>query len=861
MKTTKYQLKNGMQILLHPSNKSPVVSLQVWVRTGSADEKKGEEGMSHFIEHLVFKGTSKFRTGEIAQLIEGSGGELNAYTSFDQTVFYITISKSFIDVAFEALSQMMGAPLFDPQEVQNEREVVIEEIKRGLDSPSRRASQLFFSTAYQKHPYGVPVIGYAENVSRWPVDKIVRYFRDRYSPRNFFLVITGDFNEKSVRSRVQQYFGPLKSFAPRRTQRPQESQWRGLRCKAEQLPFKESSTYLAFPIPSVQHKDIPALDILSMILGHGDSSRLTQKLRLERPVVNGVGASTWTPKDQGFFLITLSSEKEKISEALKLAFLELLRLNEDYVTQEELEKARLILSSDQIYGMETVDGIARRLGSYEFYLKDPDHFAKFLKRINSLTVERLRAIARKYLNPSRVVLTTTSELSRDEAEALLKDAYSEFKTNFVKKPVKIQTLRKGAEKKQSIQKIQLSHGATLILKPAVDTPTISMRIGFLGGSRSVGSPKMGLVEVLSRIWTSSTQQRKEPEIHKLIDSTASSLSAFGGRNSFGLNLDCMSSMFPQMADLAEELLLVPGFDPAHLEREKVVLQNQIKSKSDHPSSVATRQFMRSLFTAHPYAEDPLGTMESVEGLTSRDLQSYFNGFATSGNMTISVVGDFREKDILSRIDRIVERLPRGERYSKIDQLPEIKQNQFVYSHMKKEQSHLVMGYHGLSVDAPDRYALQLMDAVLSGMGGRLFNELREKNSLAYSVAPQKLLGLGAGTFGAYIGCSPDKVDKALQMMLAEFKKLVDTPIPERELDRCRRYLIGSHDIDLQRKSSLATQILFEEIYVLDCNEIFQAEEIFRSISAKEVQDLAEKILSQKFVCSVVGPRDVEFRPK
>lgn len=861
MKTTKYQLKNGMQVLLHPSHKSPVVSLQVWVRTGSADELKGEEGISHFIEHLVFKGTSKFKTGEIAQMIEGSGGELNAYTSFDQTVFYITISKSFVDVAFDALSQMMGAPLFDPQEIDNEREVVIEEIKRGLDSPGRRASQLFFSTAYQKHPYGVPVIGFAENVSRWPAKKIVNYFKERYSPKNFFVVVTGDFEEKAVKSKVLQYFGSLKSFVPRKTRRKAEPKWKGLRCKAEQLPFKESSTYMAFPIPSVKHKDVPALDVLSMILGHGDSSRLTQKLRLERPLVNGVGASTWTPQDEGAFLITLNSEKEKIPEALKIAIGEVVRLTEDYVTQEELEKARVILSSDQIYGIETVDGIARRIGSYEFYLKDPDHFVKFMKQINDLTVEDLRAVARKYLTPERVVLTTTSEYSKEEAEKILKAAYSDFKKEFAKKPLRIQPGKSAPSKNSGIQKIVLPQGTTVLLKSEKETPTLSMRIGFLGGSRSVPADKMGLVELLSRIWTSSSSKRRESEIHKLIDSTASGLSAFGGRNSFGLNLDCLSSMFPQMGDLLEELLLEPGLDPTHLDRERVILQNQIKSKWDHPSTVASRQFMQTIFASHPYSLDPLGTQETVQGLQTKDLQNYFSGFACASNMTVAVVGDFNETELLSRIERIAGALPKGKKYSQIDSVAEIKQNKFVYSQMNKEQSHLIMGYHGLSVDSPERYVLQLLDSVLSGMGGRLFNELREKNSLAYSVAPQKLMGVGAGSFGAYIGCSPDKVDKALQMMLVEFKKLVEWAVPEEELERCRRYLIGSHDIDLQRKSSLATNILFEEIYGLNSNEIFEAEKIFREISAKQVKTLAEKIFSQKFVCSVVGQKDLEFRPQ
>ncbi len=179
---TKYQLKNGMNVLLIESKKSPVVSIQMWVKTGSADEKKGVEGISHFIEHLVFKGSDKFKAGEMAQAIEGSGGVLNAYTTFDQTVFYVTLSKNFVDSGLEVISEMMGRPKFDSQEIDNEREVVIEEIKRSLDNPYQQASRLLFSTMYEKHPYGVPVIGYDDNIRRVKREEIVDYYKKRYVP-------------------------------------------------------------------------------------------------------------------------------------------------------------------------------------------------------------------------------------------------------------------------------------------------------------------------------------------------------------------------------------------------------------------------------------------------------------------------------------------------------------------------------------------------------------------------------------------------------------------------------------------------------------------------------------------------------
>ena len=199
MKQTKFQLKNKLKVFLIESKKSPVVSVQMWVKTGSADEKKSEEGISHFIEHLVFKGTDKYKVGEIANIVEASGGELNAYTSFDQTVFYVTISKTFKDVALDVISQMMGYPTFDPKEIDSEREVVCEEIKMGQDSPGRKASQLLFSSAFKKHAYGVPVIGYEKYVRSWSAKKIKEFYHSRYVPSNMFLVVSGDFETPEMK--------------------------------------------------------------------------------------------------------------------------------------------------------------------------------------------------------------------------------------------------------------------------------------------------------------------------------------------------------------------------------------------------------------------------------------------------------------------------------------------------------------------------------------------------------------------------------------------------------------------------------------------------------------------------------------
>ncbi|MGE0527034.1 MAG: M16 family metallopeptidase, partial [Bdellovibrionales bacterium] len=361
----KYQLKNGLKVLLVESHKSPVLSIQMWVKTGSADEKKGEEGISHFIEHLVFKGSRKYQVGEIAAAVEGAGGELNAYTSFDQTVFYVTISKEFQRVGMEVISEMMGFPHFDQKEIDNEREVVIEEIKRSNDSPHRQASRLLFSTIYKKHPYGIPVIGFTDNIRDVSRQTLVSYFKGRYNPDNMTLVVAGDFNSAEMRAQIEEYFSGFPRNKLRVVKRARIPKGTRLNLVVKTAPFAETILHLAFPIPKASHKDIAALKVFALILGQGDSSRLNTRLRMHEHLVNFAGSSVFVARDPGFLAVSMSLNEKDMEPALAALKEELLLALQTPPSAEELSKALTNLASEQYYHLETVDGLARNFGHYQ----------------------------------------------------------------------------------------------------------------------------------------------------------------------------------------------------------------------------------------------------------------------------------------------------------------------------------------------------------------------------------------------------------------------------------------------------------------------------------------------------------------
>lgn len=857
----KYQLKNGMNVLLVESHKSPVLSIQMWVKTGSADEKKGEEGISHFIEHLVFKGSRRFKVGEIAAAVEGAGGELNAYTSFDQTVFYVTISKEFQRVGMEVIAEMMGFPGFDENEINNEREVVIEEIKRSNDSPHRQASKLLFSTVYKKHPYGTPVIGFPDNISTVSRDTLVDYFNGRYNPKNMTLVIAGDFKQPDMKKQVDEFFGPFKTNKFRVVKRPKQVAPKNSAVIVEKAPFNESIVHIAFPIPDAAHKDIAALEVFALILGQGDSSRLNQRLRMNEHLVNYAGSSVFVARDPGFMAISMSLNEKDFEPALKALQEEILKAFAEPPTDQEIKKALTNLASEQFYSQETVDGLARNFGHYQDLFDDPGHFAIFLKQVEKLTGREIIKRAKKYIDTNGVTFVVMSPADKAAIEPLAKDWVKTFrkklKSTKIKTPKKVKkskkvsfVMKKPKAAKGAVEKWTLNNGVTVITRPNFDTSVISIRCASLGGSRIETKESQGATELLSRVWTAGAGVLSEKDLNQKIDEMAASLGAFGGRNSEGLSMTCLRPFMDEMLDLFFLTLKEPMFESAAVAREIKAMHEQVKLREDNPSQLCILEFMKAMFGNHPYGRDPYGDPGSISRLNQTVVR---HAFRQKTGLTIVASGAFEAKELRQKIEKELAGINFGPlEFKKFPlQYPKKEIRKFLAS--KKEQSHIVMGFPGLDLRDSSRYTMQVMQAILAGQGGRLFFELRDKASLAYSVAPLRMEGIEGGYFGAYIGCSPEKSGKALEMMNVEFQKLVESKVSDEELARAQRYLIGKHDIELQRNSNLTSAMLFDHIYGVDYMETFHFADRVREVTADSVRALAAHIFSAPPVVSLVGP--------
>jgi zinc protease len=882
VKCKKIQLKNGLKVLFIESHKSPVVTVQMWVKTGSADETKGIEGISHFIEHLVFKGTKSFKVGEIASTVEECGGDLNAYTSFDQTVFHVTLSSSEINTALKVVNEMTSCPLFDRDEVNNEREVVIEEIKRGLDSPSRHAGQNLFTTVYQKHPYGIPVIGYEKIIKKLTVNNIKQYFLGRYHPKNMFLVLAGNFDTKKITKQITSDFrySDKNKFKP--VKRKTETLQKSSRLKVEKSTFQDNFLYLAFRVPEIKHKDIPALDILSLILGQGDSSRLVKELRIDTAIANSIGASTYTLKDSGLFLVSATYRPENLEKLLSGIKSHLLNAISSEFSAEELAKAKINFESDQYYSLETVDRLARNYASMEFYFNDPQYFDKYLEHVSRISPHHINKVASKWITDKNLSVTCLTGDNKN-AQKLLQNWIRNFSTDLKKtrghKPVKVTPKKPGLKTKvktkteplavakpiqlkkiltkstpnPKTEKVLLPSGTTVYFRQQNESPLVAVRSAFEGGLRAEKMNEAGLAEMTARAWISGVDGCNESQIYSFFDARAAQISPFTGRNTIGISTEFLVPFEKDCGDLFLKVMFSSLFKGEVIEREKQILLHQIESRKDKPAQIAFLKLNELIFANHPYSKDLLGTKESVSFVNEQTVAEYWERIAIAKNLTFSIVGQFSKNYWLDNIEKYTNSLKQGSSLFQHLPLPKINNSIKEKINQKKEQSHIIIAFRGLSLTAPERHALQLLNGVLSGQGGRLFFELRDKNSLAYTVSPIHFEGLETGYTGAYIACSPEKTDKAIEMLRTEFQKLISAPVSEAELSKAKRNIVGSHHIEMQKSGALANMILFNGIYGIGEREVFELETIYEKITAKDIQKLADKIYSQNDIVIVVGP--------
>jgi len=847
-----HTLDNGLTVVLKPTHAAQVVALQFWVRAGSADESETEAGLAHFHEHMLFKGTENRGVGEIARDIEGVGGNINAWTSFDQTVYHITAPSDYYKESLEILADAVCHSTFDAQEMENEAEVILEEIKQGLDSPGQQCSQKLFSLAFSEHPYHRPIIGYEKTVKGFNRDDMLAFYQKWYVPNNAVLVLAGDFDDQAAIEQVQALFGPMEQKPVERARTPEPPQ-EALRFELAQGDTQESHIRIGMPIPGLRDEDLYALDMLALILGQGDSCRFDRVIQRQKQVVNYIGSHAYSPIDQGLFLISATLAPGQEEAALDAIFEEIAKIQHQPPSRQEVEKARTLIESDAVYQRETVQGLAKTVGFYQAVAGDLSFEEKFYRGIAKVTPKDIQEVAKKYLQPQRSSVVLMTPETKD-APALDKQKVEELFN------AAIQVQQDAPKRLESVaQQFTLSNGIRVILKENTHAPVFSIRTALEGGLRFENDENNGIGHIIARLLSQGTPFHSAEEIAYKTDRMAGTIAGFSGRNSIGLQGDFLSRNLEEGLKLFFECLLHPTFPEKEIALQKRLIQQELLAMEDHSASISFKQFSKTIFPDHPYRYSIQGTKENVASFTQEQLQSFYKSLLHPKNLVISIVGDINSVEILQYIEAIMGHL-QGDDFTSptFDPVVAPTDIQVATKYKEKEQAHLVMGFLGTTMYHPDRFPMEVLSSILSGQGGRLFVRLRDQMSLAYSISPFSLELIDTGYFAVYIGTSPNKIEQATEGILSELQRIREEPVPTEELERTKRYLLGSYAISLQRNSSQAFSYALNELYGLGYNYLADYPKKLKEVTAEQVQDVARRYLTlDRYTLSIVQPKEAE----
>ncbi len=853
------RLPNGLTLLLRESHVSRVANIQIWAHVGSADERPGEEGLAHFHEHMLFKGTERRGVGQVAGEIEGVGGRINAYTSFDVTVYYATLPIEALETGLDVLADAVRGSLFEAQEVQREREVVLEEIRRSHDAPGHVLSDLSFREAYRVHPYRAPILGSEQSVASFERDKVLRFFERWYTPGNLSVIAAGDFESQALAERISEAFGDARAGGIERA-RPAEPCHDTTHASVLRNPFEAQRIELCWPAPRFRDEAATHLDLLSFLLGECESSRLVQRLRESEGLADRVDSSSFTPLDRGLFSVGLESDEKRSRAAVEAAVEEVERLRREPVTSEELERARRNFLASEHFERESVSGLASKLGSFEVLGGDWRSEEKYFETLRNATPDDLLRAAREYLSPEqlsaaalipdkpsetldeRAILTAVSH-GIERSRRRFRAAKPSARPPRTRLPNAAARLPAPASANGEIHSYPLQGGGELHVKARREIPVVAARAAFRGGLLAEDRERAGLGSFLASMWTRGTRSRSAADFARAVEDLAAEIGGFSGRSSLGLTLDVTSDNLLPALDLFAEVMLEPGFDGQEFEREQRETLAAIDRREDQLAQRSFMLFAETEFVHHPYRLPLLGERPSVEHFDAEGVRAHHDRLIQAPNLVMAVAGDVDPDTVAQAISERLADLPAGP-FEPLAYTPEPPSGEIREACYRKDraQAHMVIGFRGVSVDDPDRHALELISQLLAGQAGRLFLELRDRRSLAYSVSAMNIEGAEPGFFAVYIATAPDKVDDARRGILEELERLLHEPPDEQELARTRRNLLGNFVIDQQRNTAIAAQMALDGLYGLGPDAHLRYPDEIAAVTREDVLRVARRIL-------------------
>ena len=833
---TTQKLPNGQTVVVYEIKNNPIVTIDTWIKTGSINENDTNNGVAHFLEHLFFKGTKAHPTGEFDKILESKGAIVNAATSKDFTHYYITIPSEHFDKAMELHSDMLLNPQIPRKELEKERKVVLEEIAKDGNTPSKKVYDNLNDMMYTTHPYKRKVIGTSDIIGTIRREEILDYFNKYYAPSNMVTLVVGDVDTQKAVAKIQQCFNQEYRKPIKKSFR-KEGQLQTQKRKIDYTDTQSGYMMIGFRGVNISDKETFALDVLSEVLGGGKSSRLYRDIKEQRGLAYSISASNGSFRDDGIFYITANFTPTCLDKLEKSIFEEVKNIQKYGITDEELNRAKNMIIQDTYYSRESTSNITSELGYIMALTNSSLLYDNYVECVKKVTAEEVKAAANKYLgvNRSAVSIVLPENLK---------------KVSNVKAEVK-HSATKVSEHNGTIKYI-VDNGSTLLVNENKNNDIIAISIIARGGEfleKVAGEGTLTATTLLK-----GTKKYSAQELAQILDENGIEIDANCSEDYFVINVQTTTAQIDKTLDILDEVLNNAVFDDYELEKKRSEILAKIKQKRDVPMNIALENFKTVIFENSVYSHSNKILEKTLPSVQREDVVRYYNNILDANNVIVSINGNVNSDKMIDAFGSMLhnKNLNKVE-FSKFNVTKLTAPKTLSQTIKDLHTSWLFIGWQTAGVsNKKDFVTLKVINTIMgSGMSSRLFKNLREKDGLAYQLGTSyspKMLG---GVFMAYIGTNPDTLDYSRKQILAEMNKLKMEFVSDSELQDAKDRLKGSFVIAMETNSEKASNIGLFEAYGFGYDFLNDYTKMIDEVTASDIIRVANKYFNNVMVQSDV----------
>jgi zinc protease len=888
----KYQMANGMQVILHTDHSDPVISYSIMYHVGSGREVPGKTGFAHLFEHLLFSGSENVRPGQFDMIMENAGGSNNGFTSNDVTTYHEVFPRNALEKVLWLESDRMGFFInsVTQRSLSIQQNVVQNEKRQSNDnSPYGFTSWVISRNLYpQGHPYSWEVIGEMEDLRNASLSDVKTYYEKFYGPNNATLVLAGDFNPDSVKLLIEKYFGEIKSHGavePRGAMVPSLSG--EVRLMHEDNFANVPEITMVWPVPQSYQKDAYALDFLAKILADGKKAPLYKVLVKEKQLTSRASAFNNSMELAGEFYITVRANEGKslkeIEAAVKEAFA---RFEKDGITEKDIERIKATSEKNFYNGINNVLSKSIQLAFYNTFLNDPGFIAKDIENIKAVTLDDVKRVYNTYIKDKPCVITSfvpkgQPEMAADNSgpagvkeenitEASQVEITGMAEEKFEKTPSQIDRSAEppsGAEpevRTPEVWKAKLANGIEVAGILNTELPLVNINISITGGVSQDRTDLPGVAMLTSGMLQLGTKNKTPEELEEAIELLGSSIYMGAGREEISVNASTLSRNFEKTADLIREMLIEPRWDSAEFALAKTRTRNAIIQQSAQPRSVASLQFYKLLYgNDHIFGMNSIGTKESVEKITINDLKAFYEKNFSPSVTRINIVGNVTREQVLEAFSPLETVWAAKE--VKLNNYPtpaNPEKSQIYFVDIPgSRQSVVYLGYLAIPRNDPDYVKADFLNYRLGGAFTSIFNQiLREEKGFTYGASSYFSAMKTPGPFVASTMVRSDATFETVKIFREEMEKYREG-LSEDEIQFIKNCMLRSNALNFETNTDLLNMLSTMTKFGLPDDYIKKEEEVIKGMTPALHKDATAKyIIPERMYYLIVGDAATQLKP-